>query len=375
MRVAIADDLSGAAEIGGCALLNGFSAEVLLDSWQPSSCDVVIIDTNTRSDGEETVVGKLQTVLGELSEVKCDIYKKVDSVLRGSVALELRTMMECARYSHCLLVNANPRRQRVVLAGKLMVEGRPLDETDFAEDPEHPCRTSDVRQLLGDYESEIVSPGELSRKPCVSIGNAGSSDDLLLHAKTWYSNRAHLLPCGGAEFFEAWLQVSDQYPSKRVRDEKRSVLLADSHFHDGFKKRLIVSGSALAQPTNFPCIPSTILQGEAAKQLEQLTTLLNTHGTLAMRASEWTNHQPEDRLNQFLNTAKFFIHELMLESVWIEGGHTASMLLRRLGCTRLKVTSVLAEGVVELTTNSASFPRFVIKPGSYSWPESSYLST
>ncbi len=49
MIVVVADDFSGAAEVAGVAFEMGLSAEVQVDALRPSVCDVVVVDSNTRS--------------------------------------------------------------------------------------------------------------------------------------------------------------------------------------------------------------------------------------------------------------------------------------------------------------------------------------
>jgi uncharacterized protein YgbK (DUF1537 family) len=55
--------------------------------------------------------------------------------------------------------------------------------------------------------------------------------------------------------------------------------------------------------------------------------------------------------------------------LFVEGGATASAVLRRLGWTRLSVRREVAPGVVALEPLPAGRVIVTIKPGSYPWPE------
>src|SRR5439155_13896885 len=77
------------------------------------------------------------------------IYKKVDSVLRGHLLVELEAMMDQLGLNRALLVPANPSLERVVRNGQYFVRGKPIHETDFRLDPEYPRYTSSVGELLG----------------------------------------------------------------------------------------------------------------------------------------------------------------------------------------------------------------------------------
>jgi uncharacterized protein YgbK (DUF1537 family) len=52
-----------------------------------------------------------------------------------------------------------------------------------------------------------------------------------------------------------------------------------------------------------------------------------------------------------------------------EGGATAAAVARALGWTRFAVGRELAGGVVELQPVMDGAPQFIIKVGSYDWPE------
>ena len=75
----IADDFTGAAEIGGIAHLFGLSVKIQTRHTEPDKRenDVIVIDTNTRSLSPDKAYKTLQSILKDLDLSAFDfIYKK-----------------------------------------------------------------------------------------------------------------------------------------------------------------------------------------------------------------------------------------------------------------------------------------------------------
>jgi len=54
--------------------------------------------------------------------------------------------------------------------------------------------------------------------------------------------------------------------------------------------------------------------------------------------------------------------------LFVEGGRTASALVRRMGWARVSVCRQYAPGVVAMQCHAAPRTILTVKPGSYSWP-------
>ena len=113
----IADDFTGAAEIGGIAHLYGLSVrlQTSLSDAGLSEDDVVVLDTNTRSLTPHEASKAIIKILGDLDlSVFNFIYKKVDSVLRGPIIPEIKAILSKAELNHGVLVSANPSKGRII---------------------------------------------------------------------------------------------------------------------------------------------------------------------------------------------------------------------------------------------------------------------
>ena len=88
----LADDLTGASELGGIAFQFGLSVKILFttDNLAKHNEDVIVIDSNTRNMKPAEAFRRITELTSNIdfSEFSL-IYKKVDSVLRGSISSEL----------------------------------------------------------------------------------------------------------------------------------------------------------------------------------------------------------------------------------------------------------------------------------------------
>ena len=145
----IADDLTGAAEIGAVGLRHGLRAEVVLAGEPSGDADLVCLDTDSRSCAPGEAAERAARAARLLRQQRADwVYKKTDSVLRGNVTPELEAIVTELGLDGALLVPANPSLGRTIVGGQYFVRGQLIHETEFARDPKHPRSSSDVRELV-----------------------------------------------------------------------------------------------------------------------------------------------------------------------------------------------------------------------------------
>ena len=73
------------------------------------------------------------------------IYKKTDSTLRGNIYAELSALAGLGPLTY---VPAYPKMGRTVVDGRLLVNGIPVEQTSFADDPHHPITDGSISRLL-----------------------------------------------------------------------------------------------------------------------------------------------------------------------------------------------------------------------------------
>jgi D-threonate/D-erythronate kinase len=136
----IADDLSGAADCGVACASHGLNTVVVLgDTAGEIDTDVLSVDGNTRHlDSAKAAAETARLLRKYIHDEGQLLFKKLDSTLRGNVAAELAAALE-ARRSVALnkervvavLAPAFPANGRTTSNGRVLVHGKPLEETEL----------------------------------------------------------------------------------------------------------------------------------------------------------------------------------------------------------------------------------------------------
>ena len=378
----IADDLTGAAELGAVGLRHGLRPEIVRSGRPESWADLVCVDTDSRSCTAVDAAKRAAAAAKLLQNAGADwIYKKVDSVLRGNVTAEVEAVMKQLNLNRALLLPANPSLGRVIRNGEYFVKGRPIHRTEFAKDPEYPRRTSQVLRLVGApvHFMMRLANGELAvPENTLLIGQTDSSDSVL----QWASVRdSAILPVGGSEFFSALLST-EQLRAQGNEPEAEVIDFATG-------KQLFICGTSsksgqqllkAARATRTPSfgLPQELMWGnellpgarEAISRRVVDAFQHNRRVILCVGLPPVVEVATARRLSGHLvDIAETVLEQVPVKSIFAEGGATSAELVRRMNWPRLKVCREWAPGVATLAVASGDSQWLTIKPGSYSWPE------
>lgn len=351
--VVIADDLSGAAELAGIAVLHGLTAEVQTRFDGASDAQVIAVETDSRGLSASAAAAKVHEAALRVAAARpAMIFKKVDSVLRGNVCAEIEAILAATGLHAAVLAPANPSRGRTIEGGRYRIGGIPLDQTEFARDPEHPRLTADIAALLG-------APAET-----IEIPDAASVGDLDWIAR---SLGEKTLAAGAADFFAALI---------RRRGYSAAITAADGLCLE--LPAVLVCGSITAWITRSrECasagLPVLSLDSASNGVLERGTQMLQSHGALVLGpgAAVAMADQRCEAFDRFTAVAAELICRANPATILAEGGATAAALACRLGWTRLATVAAAPAGVGALRPlESQRSQLLLIKPGSYAWPES-----
>jgi uncharacterized protein YgbK (DUF1537 family) len=382
MIVVIADDITGAAEIAAIGWRWGLSAQVQTTLAPRAEADLVAIDTDTRSATTDTarrIVGDLSERLRTLPVQWC--FKKVDSVLRGNVGAELEVLMKALGKTRTILAPANPSKGRVIVDGRYYIDRIPLDETEFAHDPEHPAPSSFVTDLLNVYEGCPVHISHWAayagRETGVVVAHAETTADLARWAECLDE---HTLAAGGADFFTGILErrlpcssVVPREPLKPIQGPK--LFVCGSRCETS--RRAIAEACRIGIPV---CPRPEALLTNPRPGDEGLLGPWADDIVAALAASECAviaMGQPErysapsalDVRTQVATLVQQVADRTRIREVFIEGGATAGVILRRLGWDTLDVRGEYGPGVVRLGVKGSPEQAVTLKPGSYPWPD------
>jgi uncharacterized protein YgbK (DUF1537 family) len=76
------------------------------------------------------------------------VYKKIDSTLRGNIGVEVLAAMEASGAPKTIVAPAFPAVGRTTVGGVLLVNGKPVSQTQFANDPVSPVAESHIPTLI-----------------------------------------------------------------------------------------------------------------------------------------------------------------------------------------------------------------------------------
>jgi len=132
----VADDLTGACDTGSLFAGDG---PVPLAVWPaaPSEARVRVLDTESRAIAVDDAVARVARARAMAPAMR--YFKKIDSTLRGHVAIELDALMRSAGVATALVCPAFPAQGRVVVERTLLVDGTPVAETVIGRDASFPA--------------------------------------------------------------------------------------------------------------------------------------------------------------------------------------------------------------------------------------------
>lgn len=167
----IADDLTGADDTALQFHLRGANTQILLDSTNvpenKANTQVWAIPTETRNTDAPTAYERVKISTQYLSETLNVeyFYKKMDSTIRGHIAVEALAMLDVLEWDAAVIIPAFPQEGRTTIGGYHLLRGIPIERTEYARDPRFPIYESHIptvlRTELQNQQDELVDLIEL----------------------------------------------------------------------------------------------------------------------------------------------------------------------------------------------------------------------
>jgi len=132
----LADDLTGAADAGGCFASAGHAASIFFGNAPAADSTVVVRTTETRDADASTASQKNRLEARTLDAIDGAerirwFYKKIDSTLRGFPGEELIAVMEALGETRAVVAPALPLERRTTVGGRQYVDGAQLGDEPF----------------------------------------------------------------------------------------------------------------------------------------------------------------------------------------------------------------------------------------------------
>ena len=379
MIAVIADDFTGAAEIGGIGLRHGLQVVIETGDIQHHNTDLLVIATDSRSLPAGEAAGLITRVTEKLLELKPSfIYKKIDSVLRGNVAEELVAQMKASSKKRAVIIAANPIFNRIINDGKYTIDNVPLNETFFSNDPEYPIQSASVLEIIGADKKYLVSnnkPTDSLPEKGLIIGDVSNVPDLVM----WTSHISEsTLAAGASGFFDALLQKNKlskdpEQPAGEPYGENTLYIFGSTYPKDNdFINRLVESGYYISN------MPHEMYYNENFDKclMNQWSDEIADGIHNKQKVVVSVNHPPANeqnianRIKEIIGIlVKKVMERIPLHELLIEGGSTTSVVLQQLNIKKLFPIQELDTGVIRMRIDGIPGTYLTTKPGSYYWPD------
>lgn len=150
----VADDLTGANDTALQFHLQGANTQILLSNdVEPlniKNTQTWAVSTESRNISQEEAFQAVKSAAQMLvDKINPDyFYKKIDSTVRGNIAIEVLAMLEVLEWDAAVIIPAFPSEGRVTIGGYHLLKGVPIERTEMARDPHSPIRESHLPTLL-----------------------------------------------------------------------------------------------------------------------------------------------------------------------------------------------------------------------------------
>jgi len=349
--LAIADDATGALEVGGQLAIEGVRSHVTTTGGLDLATDALVVDLETRHlAAAEAGLSVASLALAARAGGVPHLYKKTDSTLRGNIASEFQALL-CAFPERLLVyVPAYPRMNRTVVGGELYVDGKPLAETGTAADRLNPSSEGNIPVLLAaGCSAPVWVAGKASElrvllRDCapgsVIVCDGTSDDDLRGTAAAIAEAGRPSIVAGTGGFVGHWtarLSVPRRYVAPRLRTGR--CLVVSGSLHPASREQVRRASSA--------AIHTIYLDQQPDQETVQ-----------ALTGQEWAALATSgDCPNGVSARMGVLVREALaaraIDCLVIFGGDTALAVLAALGVTTVESAGELLPGIPISTTTYA----------------------
>jgi D-threonate/D-erythronate kinase len=377
MIAVIADDLTGAAELGGLGLRYGLDVEINTLINPNSKADLLIIAGDSRSKNKKEAVEEMIEITAKVAQFKPTlIYKKVDSVLRGHVIAELTAQLKELKLNKALLVPANPGLGRTIRNGTYYLNDEPIHLSSFSKDPEFAIGSSIVLDMLrvNGFPVQVRKKEEGLLQEGIAVGEAVSSNDL----KEWAAQvDDSTLLAGASGFFTAILdkiQVKSGQHTNITPPEFSypALYVSGTTFNkkiEGIRKIKNNDGPVSYMPSQIIASPNPTVDAYN-KWADEVVSLLSKHKKAIIAIDPETVPEKEIALSLRNKTAcaveKIF-DQIYVRELVVEGGSTAASIIKRLNFNSFFPVQEVSPGVIRMSVEDKDDLFLTLKPGSYDW--------
>jgi len=378
----VADDLTGASDVGIQFMKHGFETIVLYDVKHIlqriiKGANVIVANTESRASPPNIAYRKVREAVKRFKTAKVRlVYKKIDSTLRGNIGPELDAIMKESGIRLSIVAPAYPLYGRITVGGYHLVNQIPVGKTEFSQDPVAPVTISHTPTLLQTQMTRKVGHISLStvldgrkflekaiHEKCkegdeVIVIDATTESDLETIAQV--SIDLNALPCGSAGLANALAK------HLRLRDETQ-ILVASGSVSETTMKQIMRAKHVLNS-----CVVDLVAikilkddaknEGEILRVIKEIKRALSEGKDVILRTAKSKDHVTETQkhgknigLNEIemskrvTSTIGKIVERVAQSSQVIGlvliGGDTAISVMERIGALGARMTRELLPGI------------------------------
>lgn len=383
----IADDFTGANDTGVQLANVGINVGVRFSVSQ-LYMNSTVLDTETRNSSSIEATSKLEDMVSHIDFSRFDeIFKKVDSTMRGNIAAELRTLSHYYKPELIIFTPSLPDLHRTVKNGVLYVNNQNAMGTDFAQDPLKPIRTDKIEAVLqsafpdknieyfglkqvrqADFQInpnnqlcafdaetnfdlvKIVAAAKKLDKKVLWVGSSGLMSALL--TKTFKVQPSLALIGSVSEVTREQLHVAEKNGVKLV-----NIPIYEVYKQQSYQKYISAALNAFAEGRD------VILMSSASYKRSELQKTIDS-----LRQSGF----PADKVNDLTQTVlsgicRKVLKQIKVSGLLVSGGETAKGLLKIAKANGARVISEITPGVplLEIEDGELDGLRMITKAGAF----------
>jgi len=377
----LADDLSGALEVGASFRQAGRSVSVPLGRSVPSQ-DLEVISTETRNASPRDAASIVSRhLLSRKAAGSTLLFKKIDSTLRGPLSAEVIAVCESLSPPLIVFCPANPAARRIVRDGELLVHGVRLNETEFRNDPAWPATTSSVATLLKNVPlPQAHLPHALlrdekavgrflthhaARGPHLVIADAETDQDLDRLAAAIRSHCPAAVPIGANGLGAALARLDALPAAPSVSLPKgNSLLVVCGSRHPASHRQI----DQLAARRSIPIVTVSTDTFSASATVHALAESLKVTRAAVMRFA--TDTAPPSEILRAVGETLRALGPQPGITCFLTGGETAWTACQAFGGDRLEILGALENAcVLSVLRGTGADATLVTKPGGYGDPD------
>ena len=256
----VADDLTGANDTALQFFIKGSNTEIIFDTDENiqnhPNIGTFALTTESRNINAKEAAQKVWEGAKKLKDnLSVEyFYKKIDSTLRGNIAVETLAMLDAIGYDAAVIAPAFIREGRITIGGYQLLKGVPIERTDAARDSYAPIYDSYIPDILKKQVNEsfydsiatiqlnVIAKGAgpitsklnelVSGGKKLIVIDAVSAIDLEQIVLAITKSQYNILPVGSAGLANAlgnvWLPLNNSEPVQKIIPKLPKLILSGS---------------------------------------------------------------------------------------------------------------------------------------------------